>query len=156
MASILSRPQCVNGEPFCNQWLFIHWSVVHFQININNNDCTWFALGYFKVDGVPGPNRCWRMGSCLKNWGHKTMLNKFQIYKKNWGPWSHQLLKKMVLSEKNGIKKCNFFPSTHSPWTKWLPFHRRCIFVNEKFRIFIEISLKFVPKHPVDNKPALV
>ena len=28
--------------------------------------------------------------------------------------------------------------------------------VNEKFCIFIKISLKFVPKVPVDNNPALV
>ena len=32
----------------------------------------------------------------------------------------------------------------------------RCIFVNEKFCILIKISLKFVPKHPIDNNPALV
>ena len=29
-----------------------------------------------------------------------------------------------------------------------------CIFLNEKFCIWIEISLKFVPKGPIDNKPA--
>ena len=29
------------------------------------------------------------------------------------------------------------------------------IFVNEKFYIFIEISLKFVPKGPITNDPAL-
>ena len=32
----------------------------------------------------------------------------------------------------------------------------RCIFVNEKFCILIKISLKFVPKCPIDNNPALV
>ena len=32
----------------------------------------------------------------------------------------------------------------------------RCIFVNEKFCIFIEISLKFIPKDSIINKPALV
>ena len=32
----------------------------------------------------------------------------------------------------------------------------RCIFVNEKFHILIKISLKFVPKGPVDNNAALV
>ena len=32
----------------------------------------------------------------------------------------------------------------------------RCIFVNEKFCILIQISLKFVPKGPIDNYPALV
>ena len=32
----------------------------------------------------------------------------------------------------------------------------RCIFVNEKFCILIKISLKFVPKGPIDNNPSLV
>ena len=32
----------------------------------------------------------------------------------------------------------------------------RCIFMNEKFCILIEISLKFIPKGPVDNNPSLV
>ena len=32
----------------------------------------------------------------------------------------------------------------------------RCIFVNEKFCIFIKMSLKFVPMGPIDNNPALV
>ena len=31
-----------------------------------------------------------------------------------------------------------------------------CIFVNETDTISIKISLKFVPKSPIDNKPALV
>ena len=30
------------------------------------------------------------------------------------------------------------------------------IFVNEKYGILINISLKFVPKGPIDNNPALV
>ena len=32
----------------------------------------------------------------------------------------------------------------------------KCIFVNKNVRIFIEISLKFVPKGPINNIPALV
>ena len=32
----------------------------------------------------------------------------------------------------------------------------KCIFLNENVRIFIEISLKFVPKGPINNIPALV
>ena len=32
----------------------------------------------------------------------------------------------------------------------------RCIFVNKKFYILIKISLKFVPKGPIDNNTALV
>ena len=32
----------------------------------------------------------------------------------------------------------------------------KCIFLNENDRILIKISLKFVPKSAIDNKPALV
>ena len=32
----------------------------------------------------------------------------------------------------------------------------RCIFMKEKFCILTKISLKFVPKGPIDNNPALV
>ena len=32
----------------------------------------------------------------------------------------------------------------------------KCIFVNEKFCILLQISLKFVPNGPIDNNPALV
>ena len=32
----------------------------------------------------------------------------------------------------------------------------KCIFLNENDRIPIRISLKFVPRSPVDNKPGLV
>ena len=32
----------------------------------------------------------------------------------------------------------------------------RCIFVNKNYCILIKISLKFVPKSPIDNKTALV
>ena len=32
----------------------------------------------------------------------------------------------------------------------------KCIFLNENVWIPIEISLKFVPKGPIDNIPALV
>ena len=31
----------------------------------------------------------------------------------------------------------------------------KCIFLNENDRVPIQISLKFVPKSPVDNKPVL-
>ena len=55
-------------------------------------------------------------------------------------------------------------------WEQWLCFNSsppwqngrhttdkifRCIFLNEKFCIMIKISLKFVPKGPIDNKSAL-
>ena len=32
----------------------------------------------------------------------------------------------------------------------------KCIFMNEKISILIPVSLKFLPKVPIDNKAALV
>ena len=32
----------------------------------------------------------------------------------------------------------------------------KCIFLNKKFCISVQIALKFVPKGPIDNNPALV
>ena len=32
----------------------------------------------------------------------------------------------------------------------------KCIFLDEKFCIFVNISLNFVPDGPIDNNPALV
>ena len=43
---------------------------------------------------------------------------------------------------------CHLDILTHLPLDK--------IFMNEKLCIFIRISLKFVPKGPIDNKSALV
>ena len=44
--------------------------------------------------------------------------------------------------------------------TKWPPFSRqmdfKCIFLNENAWIFINMSLKFVPKGPISNIPTLV
>ena len=43
--------------------------------------------------------------------------------------------------------------------TKWPPFHRRhfkCIFLNEKIWVLLNISLKFVPNVRINNIPALV
>ena len=49
---------------------------------------------------------------------------------------------------------------THLPLNKmaaiWADDIFKCIFLNENFRISIKISLKFVPKVPIDNKSALV
>ena len=50
--------------------------------------------------------------------------------------------------------------STHSPLDKMAANLAddifECIFLNETDRIPIKISLKFVPRSPISNKPALV
>ena len=47
---------------------------------------------------------------------------------------------------------------THEAKTKWTKFcrHFQIIFFNENVWIWIKISLKFVPKGPINNIPALV
>ena len=49
---------------------------------------------------------------------------------------------------------------THLPLDKmaviWADDKFKCIFLNEYDRIFILISLKFIPMSPFDNKPALL
>ena len=49
---------------------------------------------------------------------------------------------------------------THLPLDKMgtvlADYSFKCIFMNEKFLIAIQISLKLVPRGPIDNKPALV
>ena len=47
-------------------------------------------------------------------------------------------------------------PPPEQNWHHFADDIFRCIFVNEKFDILIKISLKFVPKGPIGNKPALV
>ena len=45
------------------------------------------------------------------------------------------------------------------PWENGCQFAYdifECIFLNENIRILIQISLKFVPKGPIDNKTVLV
>ena len=59
----------------------------------------------------------------------------------------------------NHLHSCGLMNSLISPGQQdrhFLDDIFRCIFVIEKFLIFIIISLKFVAKGPIDNNPALV
>ena len=66
---------------------------------------------------------------------------------------------------------CNFSINMYKQWLIWWPFNTlrsrqygrhfaadifKCIFLNENVSIAIKISLKFVPKGPIYNIPALV
>ena len=54
--------------------------------------------------------------------------------------------------------KCGML--THLPLDKMAAIladdNFKCIFLNENDRIRTKISLKFIPRSPIDNKPALV
>ena len=59
-----------------------------------------------------------------------------------------------------GFLVCSFNNLTHSGWDKmvtifWNHIFKH-IFLNENGGISIQISLKFVPKFPIDNNPALL
>ena len=51
-------------------------------------------------------------------------------------------------------------PLTHLPLDKMATIQAndifQCIFLNKNYRILIQISLKFVPRSPIANKPAIV
>ena len=67
-------------------------------------------------------------------------LDCFMLYKKAW--------RRYALSEFNTLR-----PRQHGRHFPDDIF--KCIFLNENLRILIKISLKFVPKGPIDNIPAL-
>ena len=45
---------------------------------------------------------------------------------------------------------------THLPLDKMADDNLKCIFLNENHKIPFRISMKIVPRSPIDNKPALV
>ena len=65
-----------------------------------------------------------------------------------------------LLDDKLSQKKMPHLGLTQfPPWRKWPPFRRRYVqmhFHERKFSVFIKMSLKFVPRGPMDNNPALV
>ena len=79
--------------------------------------------------------------------------------------WNLHILQCDIKSCKKGLGRYNAL--AHRPWprlhieaeTNWPLFSRRhfkCIFFNENVRISIKISVKFVPKGPINNIPGLV
>ena len=55
------------------------------------------------------------------------------------------------------VRECHYTGSSHPVRNRshFADDIFKCIFVNEKFRILIKISLRFVPRGPIDNNPAL-
>ena len=65
-----------------------------------------------------------------------------------------------ILDSSLRLPSQDWYHLTHLPLDKMAAIladdNFRCIFLNENDRIPIRISLKFVPRSPIDNKPALV
>ena len=90
--------------------------------------------------------------------------NEMQTYRLNSRPqmwpmvWIYQIV--------TGVTSVVGVPSTHLVFINTLRSRQdgrhfpddsfRCIFLNENERYLIQISLKFVPKIPINNTPALV
>ena len=103
-------------------------------------------------------------------------LTKFEVCQNRlYRIWKENFLKSTCLtpsficprSSGNGNIESWCLPLTHhtryvisciNSWTKWPPFRRRLFHLHfcERKSISIQISLKFVPKGPTDNKSALV
>ena len=77
--------------------------------------------------------------------GHALLYGKDQC----WLVYSRILCKYRIIMLLNTLR-----PSQNGQYFADNIF--KCIFLNEKFWISIEISLKFVPKGPINNKPPLV
>ena len=112
---------------------------------------------------------------------YKRMLFWFKIYEKSQDIYMNDFCTKLSLHEYRKINLSSFevgtiyllFHPYHLPWwynlgmsLSHLPLDKmatiladdnfKCIFLNENDRIPIRISLKFVPRRPIDNKPVLV
>ena len=89
----------------------------------------------------------WRTGdTAVLHWAiEMTSLNIVSIYLTHWGRVTHICVGNLTIIEVE---------------TRWPPFWPddifNCIFLNEKVWILIKISLKFVPKGPINKIPSLV
>ena len=77
-------------------------------------------------------------------------------YPAPWGAWTS------ATAARTKVRSCLYTASvlTHLPLDKMATIladnNFKCIFLNENDRILIQIWLKFVPRNPADNNPALV
>ena len=119
--------------------------------------------------GVFLANVCtmWLMEACCPQWidcNKKSDTWKWQVkqfYKNYLFHTSITLHAKWLLEYQKSLEDLLFGPLlTDLPLDKMAATLAdgisRCIFMNEKFCILIETSLKFVPKVPINNNPLLV
>ena len=89
----------------------------------------------------------WIPFSCNKGQGHRCCLHMRYIHPKRT---------ECILETKPHLRLFK----THHCWTKWPSFRKRYFQMHFRklkcFVFWLKISLKFVPKSPTDNNPALV
>ena len=84
----------------------------------------------------------------LEEVGELLLLQKWEKNVKHDDPWWCFLSSPISLTDIS-LDKIHVAAFSHMIFS-W------CIFVNEKFCILIKTSLKFVPKGPIGNGPALI
>ena len=126
------------------------------------------------------PSQCWHMiikvqshqsegyfardTSAIKHWNNLEIYLSKLLFKAPRGQWVE--IMPYPSAELQAMPGPVFVSCTLKSWSNSSPPGQngrlfaddifRCIFVNEQFCFFIKISLKFVPKSPIDNNPALV
>ena len=84
-------------------------------------------------------------------------LNK-QLSKQSWGWWFETPSRPLRRHRNENLFCCYTVSKLISPWTQWPPFRRRYVqmhFREWKVLNLVKISLKFVPKGPIDKHSAL-
>ena len=81
----------------------------------------------------------------------------WHIKRLSWQKGFHNSISWLLVSYNvtNSLTSINWFPPGHNG-PRSADDRFRCIFVNENICILIKISLKFLRKGSIDNKPALV
>ena len=114
--------------------LYFSASQIHFTQNTTTLIITLHLLPHHWLNQVDSLHRWARLGSNMQQ-------TQLACYESMGGHWQ--------IIEVNS-------PSPTQNGRNFADDIFKCIFVNEKFCISIRISLKFVPKSAIDNKPALV
>ena len=114
----------------------------------------------------------WSRWRLVAEWGQKHYLNQWRIHAppgRNGDMRWDENLNRLGVTQ-NSLYRLMWLHTIFADYIRYYLTHLhpgqngrhsaddifKCIFVNEKFRISIRISLKFVPKGPINNKLALI
>ena len=137
----------------------LHWfSFKKMQLKMSSGKWRPFCLG-LNVLSLLKPQQLW----IVKNRAVNTLSDHYSAFLISHGHFSQKNLWKTPYSSpvkvRYGVSFMRFSFITLKPRQNWYHFANdifKCIFLNENAWISRKISLKFVPKGPVNNIPALV
>ena len=154
MTAILSQPQCVNHKiapvPVEQPWriwiklfdtmwhhVYIHWHILKLSQNICKVLKCLFSIS--NMFCIPSHAPISDLMGCSFHRNHSGVTGSNM-----WNVWIYHTLSSL----------------THPPPDKMAAILAddifNCIFLNENDRILTQISLKYVPRSPIDNKSSLV